>query len=171
MKVKIFTNLRRISVLTLSLMLLLVLTDAEAASRRNCNRNLVVNEVMPLDFGYFVGSIAGTVTVSPNGARSSTGPVLVGGGSVSPGVFELYTTISGCESYSVRVRFNNGSLSGSGPNMSVRNMVSNPASQTFSLNPGSNNPITVTVGADLLSATSQAAGPYNGTYRVRFNLR
>lgn len=169
MVAKTSSTIRLFSVTTLSLMLMMM-TDAQAATRRNCNNSLVAVEVTPLDFGNFVGSIAGTVTVSTAGARSTTGPILVGGGSVSPGVFSLYTTISGCETYPVRVRGFNGTLSGTGPNMTVNNFDSDPVSEAFYLSPNANDPITVTVGADVSSATNQAAGVYTGTYRVRFRL-
>lgn len=166
------TKTTRISVSLLSLTLLMaIMVDAEAASRRNCNRALVINEVTPLDFGNFVGTVGGKVTVSTSGARTSTGPVLVGGGTVSPAVYSIYTSISGCERFRVRIRFNNGNLNGPGTSLRVDNFVANPSSESFNLNPGANNPVYVTVGADVSSATNQTNGDYNGTYRARFNLR
>lgn len=165
-------NMHVTSLAILSLMLVLVtFVDVQAASHNKCSKALVITEVTELNFGNFVGSIAGKVTVSTSGARSTTGPILVGGGAVSPGVFALQTTIAGCETYPVRVRFNNGSLGGSGPDMIVNNFASNPASETIFLNPGANNPITVTVGGDVSSTTNQTNGLYTGTYRVRFTLR
>lgn len=169
---KVLTRTQTVSIITLLIIFLsMIFTDAQAASRRKCNRALVINEVTELNFGNFVGSVAGKVTISTSGARTTTGPILVGGGSVSPAVFSLHTTISGCGTYPVRVRFNRGTLGGPGSNMRVNNFTSTPASETFFLNPGANSPITVTVGADVSSAANQTNGIYTGTYRVRFNLR
>lgn len=167
-----YTKMQSLSVTIMALILMtLSIVDVEAASRRNCNRALVINEVTELNFGNFVGSLVGKVTVTTSGSRSSTGPVLVGGGTVSPAVYSLHTTIAGCERYRVRIRFNNGNLGGPGANMRVNNFVSDPASLNLNLNPGANNPVFVTVGADVSSAASQQNGVYTGTYRVRFNLR
>lgn len=153
------------------LVFMFICIDAQAASRRACRNALVVTEVTQLNFGDFVGAIAGKVTVATDGSRTSTGPILVSGGIVSPGVFSLYSTIDGCSAYPVRVRTRNGNLTGSGANMRVNGFVSDPVSETFFLKPTANDPITVTVGADLSSGANQGTGPYMGTYRVRFNLR
>lgn len=149
--------------LSLSLLALTVI-DAVAAPppgvpRRNqCNNNLTAVRTQDLSFGDYEGLTGGTITVSPAGSRTSTGPVLAGG-TVMAAAFDVSNTLSGCDYYPINIRLpNNATLSGAAT-MTANNFTTSPASLfTLSATPGV--PTRVYVGADLNSNTSQAAGAY-----------
>ena len=147
------------------LLLFSVVFDATAATRNQCRQNMVATEVQELNFGNYVGTIGGTITVDTNGVRTSSAPILAGG-TVSTGIYEVSSTIAGCDVYPVRIRFFNGTLTGTGTNMPINTFTSNPAS-LFTISPLANVPTTVYVGGNLDSGAAQAAGGY----RVRFVFR
>lgn len=154
----------------LMLLLLVFVIDATAATRIQCRNNMVVTEVQQLNFGNYEGTIGGTITVDTNGARSSSGPILAGG-TVRTGIYEVSTTIAGCDAYPVRIRYvGNPTLTGTGTAMPINTFTSNPASM-FTISPLANVPTSVYVGGNLDSGAAQTSGPYTGTYRVRFNFR
>ena len=130
---------------------------------------MVLTEVQQLNFGNYEGTIGGTITVDTNGVRTSSGPILAGG-TVRTGIYEVSATIAGCDVYPVRIRYNNGTLTGTGDVMPINTFTSNPAS-LFTISPLANVPTTVYVGGNLDSGAAQAAGGYTGTYRVRFTFR
>jgi hypothetical protein len=154
------------------LLLLAFMCDASAATRRQCRNAMVVTEVQQLNFGNYVGTLAGNIIIATNGSRTSTGPVLAGG-TVSAGIYQVSTTRSGCDGYSVRITYpgaNGNRLTGAGSAMPFNTFVSNPPSG-FSISPLANVPTTVNIGATLVSPAAQTAGPYTDTYRVRFTFQ
>lgn len=52
------------------LLLFLLVFDAQAARRGDCNRNMVVIETQTLNFGDYDGTTAGIITVDPSGGRT-----------------------------------------------------------------------------------------------------
>ena len=157
----------------LMLLLLAFMYDASAATRNQCRNAMVVVEVEALNFGSYVGSPGGTITVDTSGARSSTGPVLVSGGTVSAGIFQVSSTIAGCDVYPVSIRYtrtNQNSLTGAGTAMPFNTFVSNPAS-LFTISPLANVATTVNIGANLDSPNNQTAGLYTDIYIVRFDFQ
>lgn len=155
----------------------LVIVDALAAPppgvpRRNqCENNLTVVKVQDLAFGDYEGLSAGTITVTPSGTRTSTGPILAGG-IVTAAAFDVSNTLAGCDYYPIRIRMpNSATLSGPAA-MIADNFTNNPASLfTLSATPGV--PTRVNVGADLNSNTNQVGGVYTtaAPFQVRFNHR
>ncbi len=157
----------------LMLLLLAFMCDASAATRAQCNNAMVVVEVQELNFGNYVGTTGGNIIVATNGARSSTGPVLVAGGTVSAGIYQVSSTIAGCDVYPVRIDYqgtNGNRLTGAGSAMPFGTFVSDPPSM-FNISPLPNVATTVNIGATLVSPASQAAGLYTDNYRVRFAHR
>ncbi len=151
----------------LTLLLLVFVIDATAATRRQCRQNMVLTEVQQLNFGNYEGATGGTITVDTNGVRTSSGPILAGG-TVRAGIYEVSSTIAGCEVYPVRIRYRgNPTLTGAGTAMPINTFTSNPPS-LFTISPLANVPTTVYVGGNLDSGAAQTSGPYTGTYRVRF---
>ncbi len=121
-------------------------------------RNITATETQQMNFGTISTSgTAGTVTLSPAGARSST---LAYYGTSKAGVF----TITGEPSTALTVSFGNGTLSNGANTMALTNFTtsSTPASTTTD----SSGNLTLNVGADLAVAANQASGTYTGTYTV-----
>jgi hypothetical protein len=123
----------------------------------------VVNNA-PLSFGKFVAGTGGSVSISPNGARSSAGGVaLIASGVGSAARF----TVSGdLVTYSI-VLPANGTVSLTAPSgqlMPVSNFTSSPSGS--GMMSGAGNQI-VTVGATLTVGSQQAPASYTGTFDIR----
>lgn len=155
----------------------LVIVDTLAAPppgvpRRNqCENNLTVVRVQELAFGDYEGLNAGTISVTPSGTRTSTGPILAGG-IVTAAAFDISNTLAGCDYYPIRIRLpNTATLSGPAA-MIADNFTNNPA-DLFTLNATPGVPTRVYVGADLNSGNNQAGGVYTtaAPFQVRFNHR
>ena len=162
---------------SLALAAWLLTMDALAAPppgvpRRNqCNNNLVAVMVQDLSFGDYEGLTGGTITVTPTGTRTSTGPVLAGG-IVTAAAFDVSNTLAGCDYYPIRIRLPNTATLSGPATMTADNFTNSPASMfTLSATPGV--PTRVYVGADLNSSNSQAGGGYTtaAPFQVRFNHR
>lgn len=170
------THARRLQPALLSLALLITI-DAAAApmpgmpNRIQCENNLNVVKVQDLSFGDYEGLAAGTITVTPAGTRSSTGPTLAGG-IVTAAAFDVSNTLAGCDFYPIRIRLpNTATLSGPAA-MTASNFTNNPAS-LFTLGATPGVPTRVYVGADLNSSANQAGGAYTTAtpFQVRFDHR
>lgn len=120
-----------------------------------------------LSFGAFAAGTGGTVTISPQGARTATGDVtLMTGGLASQGSsasFDL--TGSPNATYQITLPTDNAvTLTGSqGGSMSLSSFTSSPSGQG-QLNASGTQ--TVYVGAALGVGSNQAAGSYSGSFNV-----
>jgi hypothetical protein len=172
MMIRTLFKTRSVYLLLAASFLSMTITEANADHNQNhCNQNLQIVEVSELSFGDYVANVGGgTITVDTNGNRTSIGPILAGG-TVSQGVFNVYSTINGCDSYPVRIRYErNPNLTGPGANMPFGS-YDPPRDTLITISPIANVPTVVNVGATLTSGSSQTQGGYTGTYRVRFQHR
>lgn len=123
-----------------------------------------ISNLQALTFGKFAAGSGGTVTVSPGGARSATGGVILlssGSGSAAsfrvsgdPGLtYDIVLPPDG------RVQLANGT----GQTMPVNSFTSNPAGAGQLDLSGAQ---TVTVGATLTVGAGQVAGSYSGSFDV-----
>lgn len=123
--------------------------------------------VQDLSFGAFVAGTGGTVTISPQGARSGSGDItLMAGGQFSQGSAASFD-LSGSSNATYQVALpSDGSvtLTGSqGGSMSLSAFTSAP-SGSGQLNPQGSQ--TLYVGATLAVGSNQAAGSYSGSFSV-----
>lgn len=155
--------------------LLGISVNAQATRRGDCNTALQTVEAKQIDFGNFAPNGGGTVSVTTGGARTSTGPTLLGG-TVSAGNIDVSVPLPDCHCYPLRIRVvtNNTDLTSGGNSMTMSNIVTNPTTaDTVTLPPGAGAPLRIYVGADLAVAATQAAGTYNTTgtpYTIRLRL-
>lgn len=153
------------------LLLMVSMSDANAASRQACNNAMILQELQELNFGDYDGTVGGDITVSTDGSRTSTGPNLAGGGTVSAGVFLITTGIAGCAAHSIKIQYTGKStISGAGSDMTLSNFQSDPQSQTFSVGNAAGDSVSVNIGADLASPANQTTGPYTGSYNAKFTF-
>ena len=137
--------------------------------RNQCNGNLSAVLVQGLSYGDFEGTTAGTVTVTPNATRSSTGPNLAGG-IVTAASFDVSNTLAGCDYYPVRIRLPNSATLAGPATMTAGNFTNSPPSRfILSATPGV--PTRVFIGADLVVGNNQAGGAYTTAtpFQVRFD--
>jgi hypothetical protein len=143
------------------------------AGREACAQQVgTLTNTRGLDFGKFVARTGGTVVISPTGARTSTGAViLVNSSSANSASFTVGSSGNGKPVKTVTfslpsdtaVRLTSGSDS-----MAVTTFVSSPAagiSNNFSSTP------TVTVGATLQVGANQAPGTYSGSFSLIANFQ
>ncbi|HUR41765.1 MAG TPA: DUF4402 domain-containing protein [Verrucomicrobiae bacterium] len=120
-----------------------------------------------LSFGRFAAGSGGTVTVTPTGARSSSGPIYLL--SASSGQEARYTITGGSDlAYSITLPADDSVTlsSGTGPTMVVTRFTSGPAS-TGQFGPTGAQAIAV--GATLNISANQPAGNYGGSYSITVN--
>lgn len=137
--------------------------------KNDCQKNLVAVNVFDIEFGNFDGTTAGTITVTPSGARSTTGPVLIGG-TVRPAAFDVSNSLANCDYWPVRIQAQGvpTDLTGPGTAMPSDVYTYSPATPfTLSATPGI--PTRVSVGASLTTGAAQASGSY--TTAAPFNMR
>ena len=116
-----------------------------------------------MDFGTMVTTgTAGTVTVTPAGARSSTDVDLLGG---VPSAASFDVTGEGNANYSIA--FSSPAMLSSGGDTMTVDTFNHDAGATPSLPPGGSE--TFNVGATLHVGATQAAGTYSGTFSVTVN--
>ena len=140
-----------------------------APNINQCNNknSLSAVKVQDLSFGDFEASIAGTITVTPAGTRSSSGPVLAGG-TVTAAAFDVSNSRSGCEIYPVQITLPATAILTTGAvDMTASAFSSTPATQ-LTLSPIPGQATRVYVGATLNSGTNQAGGIY--TTAVPFDV-
>ncbi len=115
-----------------------------------------------LDFGTMVPTgTAGTVTVTPAGARSSVNVDLLGG---LPSAAAFDVTGEGANTYSITLP-SSATLTSGGNTMTV-DTYTDDAGATPTLSGGSD---TFNVGATLNVGATQAEGTYSGTFSVTVN--
>ena len=137
--------------------------------KNDCQKNLVAVNVIDLEFGNFDGTTAGTITVTPSGSRSSTGPVLVGG-TVNAAAFDVSNSLANCDYWPVRIQIQGlpADLTGPGVAMPSDLYTTSPAGVfTLSAIPGI--ATRVNVGASLITGATQTSGSY--TTAAPFTMR
>ena len=139
---------------------------AKPPTKAECNTALQAALVTSLNFGDYDGTVAGTITIDTTGARSTTGPVLVGG-TVSAAAYDVWTTLAGCEKFNITVTLP-GTATLTGPaSMTADTFTSSPAKKFKLTAPGI--PTRITAGATLNSAAGQAGGSYTVPFTVQLN--
>jgi len=162
-------SINKAAITSLLLTALLFCHAAKAApppSKAACNAALQAALVTNLNFGDYEGAVAGTITVDTTGTRTTTGPLLAGG-TVSAAVYDVWTTLAGCEKRNIAVTVP-GTATLTGPaSMTANNFTKNPARKFKLTAPAV--PTRVTVGASLNSIAGQTGGPYTTTFSVDFS--
>jgi hypothetical protein len=145
----------------------LVLASASLGAR--AQKAITISNTAPLVFGKFAAGSGGTVTISPAGARSATGAVVLSStGAGSAASFILSGTPN--KAFTIVTLPANGTvvLTGPGGSMAVNNFISSPAAATGGAF-GATGAATLLVGATLTVGPSQAPGAYAGTFSVTVN--
>ncbi len=143
-------------------MLILLLLATFLPSQAAAQTSLTISRDLDLVFGAVVpGPSSGTVTVTPEGARSSSGGVTLGSSAgVSPSVF----TVAGEPSLAFSIVLpSSTTLSDGSSTMTVDSFTSSPES-TGTLDASGNREIRV--GSTLHVAAAQASGSYAGSFSV-----
>lgn len=134
-------------------------------------QQIVLTNTRGLDFGRFVASSGGTVTVSPTGVRSRTGAVvLLNSPTVGQAGFTVGRSSNGGANKAVTITLpaNGTTRLSSGTNsMAVNTFVNNPAMIQSVPNGGT----TLSVGATLTVSPNQAPGAYSGSFNVTVNFQ
>ncbi|MCA1733498.1 MAG: DUF4402 domain-containing protein [Acidobacteria bacterium] len=121
-----------------------------------------------LHFGSIIASPAGgTVTVTPDGLRTTAGVFGVGGIGYSAGVFDVSVQGTGNSHYQI-VLPASITLSSGGSSMIVDSFQSNPAVEGHAQPPARLE--TLRVGATLRVGPNQPGGNYSGSYFVTVHL-
>lgn len=134
-------------------------------------QSLTVTEGTALNFGRFSPeSSGGEVRLSPDGVRSSTGSVVLGGGLYNPATFFL----SGQPDYAVNISLPDGPVmltnSASGQTMEITDWESSIASLS-EINLPTNGLLNLSIGATLRVGvmSENPVGIYSGTYTITFS--
>lgn len=161
-----------ITIILLSNGSLFAQTSINAHASAEVIQALTASESAALNFGRFSPeSVGGEIRLSPDGIRSTTGSVSLGGGLYNPAIFN----ISGQPDFNVVVNLPSTPIlltnSSNGKTMQITNWVSIPASSASGIKIQSNGMITLNVGATLKVGTmnDNPVGMYNGTYAVTFS--
>lgn len=134
--------------------------SATASASATVSAPLTISKTTDLSFGTFAATnVAGTVTVSNTGTRTSSNVDLLSGGTTSAASF----AIAGQSNASYSISIPASATLTSGAN-SMTATLTNNAPGSPALN-GSGQ-ATVGVGASLAVGASQAAGSYNGSFTV-----
>lgn len=117
-----------------------------------------------LSFGAFAAGMGGTVTISPQSARTASGDViLIGRSAGSPASFD----VSGSANATYQIALpadGTAILTGSnGGSMSLSSFASSPSGQGQLNMAGTQ---TLHIGATLAIGSNQAPGPYSGSFSV-----
>ena len=140
------------------------------ANKKNCKDALTATKIQDINFGEFVANTGGTVSIATDGARTATGGVILGGGVTTSAIYEVNSSLPGCEAYPVTIKApNNTTLTEPlGNTVLATGFVTLPASG-FTLIPGT--PTLVEVGADLTVPATQAGGTYTTLTPYNFIFR
>lgn len=157
--------MKRYAVLTVGILLMATGAFAQSTATASANAQIVaaitVTNAGDLDFGAIFPSAAGNVIVDTTGGRSTTGPTLISGGTVSAAAF----TVSGTSGYNYTFTIDDTvSISNGTVNMTVDLTTvggDNADSGTFGAVASTHN-----VGGILIVGLAQAAGNYVGTFNV-----
>lgn len=163
---------RHMSVKRITWALLLIMTLLTAAgvvsaapppNRPQCNKALTIANTQSLQFGDILAAGSGTVTISPTGARSSTGGAIAAGGVSSPAIFGA-STLAGCASLGHSLLLPASiNLTSGGNTMTVDTFASALSVPTLVDAAGAGQ---VGVGATLHVGNQQAAGNYSGQFLI-----
>lgn len=147
-------------------------TNLNAHASAEVIQVLTATETAAINFGRFSPEAAGgEIKLSPDGVRSTTGSVSLGGGLYNPAIFN----ISGQPDFNVVVNLPTTPIlltnNANGKTMQVINWTSIPASSSTGIKIQSSGIITLNVGATLKvgSMNDNPVGLYNGTYAVTFS--
>ncbi len=142
---------------------------ANIPKKHDCQKKLVAVNVNDLAFGNFDGTTAGTITVTPSGARSSSGPALVGG-TVNAAAFDVSNSLANCDYWPVRIQVQGVPTDLTGPGTAMPSeMYDTLPSEPFTLSATPGIPTRVNVGASLITGTTQTSGNY--TTAAPFTMR
>ncbi len=121
-----------------------------------------------LSFGAFSAGIGGTVTVSPLGARSKTGAVVLATQGGTPMAAQFLITGTPGATYTITLPSDGTVLLSSGAStMALNGFTSTPSGANVPLGGGGTQ--TITVGATLTVSAYQAPGNYTGAFSVTVN--
>jgi hypothetical protein len=165
------TSIMLLAVLCLfdSISPLLAATPAECEARLNLQSNQP-----DINFGTMMEYGAGTVTVTPGGARSATGGVVLLGGTVNAARFRIRVNQDACIQNPLCITLPDTPLTGPGTDMPMTNIVVDIPQIPFAgtlptqINLPERTWVDVYIGADLNVNAGQAAGNYSGTFDVTF---
>lgn len=142
--------------------------------RKNiCAQNLVAVKVVDLEFGDYDGTVAGTITVTPGGTRSTSGPNLVGN-SFNAAAFDVSNALANCNYYPIRIQIQGVPTDLTGPGIAMpADIFTSTPTGIFTLSPTPGVPTRVYVGATLTSGATQAGGAYTtaAPFTMRFSHR
>lgn len=152
---------------------------ATAASNAQIIRGIGIVRTQDLWFGDLMSpAAAGTVTVSPAGARTSSAAITVAGGVVSAASFTVNENANGNPKFWVQLPVSATiTRAGGGATMSVSNFTANVNANCISTSgatppgplgqcPNSNNGFVLNVGGQLNVGAAQMQGAYSGLFNV-----
>ena len=154
---------------TVMSLLCAVIAHKAGAAPPDCNATLTATLVQDLDFGDYEGSNGGTITVAADGSRTATGGIALLGGTVTAATYVLSNSNPHwqCQNRGIKIIVPD-TITINGPaSMTINNFVTSAAADGDRIK--LRNTSTVTIGADLISNTSQAPGSYSGDFTVDFN--
>ena len=129
-------------------------------NKRNCKLALSAINIQDINFGAFDANTGGTITIATDGSRTATGGIMLAGGGTTAAIFEVSSSLPGCEAFPVTIKTpNNTTLTEPlGSTLLASNFTTFPTS-SFTIIPGT--PTLVEVGADLTVPAAQAGGTYD----------
>lgn len=134
-------------------------------------QQVVLSNARGLDFGRFVAGTGGSVVISPTGARSRGGAVvLVNSPTVGQAIFNVSRSTNGGAGKATIISLPaNGTirLSSGANSMAVNSFVSAPVTLLSIPNGGT----TLSVGATLIVGPNQAPGNYSGSFPLTVNFQ
>ena len=142
--------------------------EATAQSSATVLIPITIANTAPLSFGSFARS-AGTVTIAPNGDRSSSNVNLYNIADVTPGAATFVVSGDDDSSFSILLPADGiVSLTGTiaGSTLPITSFLSNPTEGSSSLVGGTK---TINVGATITVAANQPIGLYTGEFDVIVN--
>lgn len=145
-----------------------VIAQTIHAAPPDCPATLTANLTQDLDFGDYVGTNGGTITIDTAGARTETGGVILVGGTTTAATYVFSNSDSRCLNRWIKITAIPNSITISGPaSMTVNNFITSAAADGDKFKISTTN--TVTIGADLITNNAQTQGPYTGNFTIDFN--
>ena len=149
-------------------------TQLLAATAAECEARLNLQSNQPdINFGDMMEYGAGTVTVTPGGARSATGGVVLFGGTVNAAVFRVRVNQNGCFGINpLCVTLPDTALTGPGTPMTMTNITidipqtGDSGTLPLQIDLPDRTWVNVNIGADLNVGAGQAAGDYSGSFDI-----
>jgi len=136
------------------------------ASAAPKSETISIATAAPLSFGSITGGAGGSVTVAPDGIRTATGVIPVGG-TFTAAAFTI-TVTQGNPHYLITLPPSATLTSSTGSTMVIDTFRSAPANHGTAKPPGYMD--TLTVGATLRVAPAQSPGSYQGAFQIVVNL-